>query len=43
MEKLKCERCGYLWWPKDPTKKPIVCPRCKSHKWQEPKEPKTGK
>lgn len=28
--KQKCIRCGYEWWPKDPTRLPGTCPKCKS-------------
>lgn len=31
-----CLRCGYEWEPR--VTKPKNCPRCKSHKWAEPRE-----
>ena len=34
-ETLKCKRCGYQWEPRK--RNPRTCPRCKSHKWNEPK------
>jgi predicted Zn-ribbon and HTH transcriptional regulator len=39
-EKLKCERCGYEWFPKTPEKKPVACPQCHSRKWDVPRENK---
>jgi len=35
VEKLKCTRCGYEWWAKDPEVDPKVCanPKCKSPYW----------
>ena len=39
---LRCERCGYEWFPKDPTQLPEVCPnrRCKSFAWNKPRRVK---
>jgi hypothetical protein len=33
--KLKCLRCGYEWYAKDPEKPPKTCPnpKCKSSYW----------
>lgn len=33
MKKCKCLRCGWEWLPR--TEKPIMCPACKSRKWEE--------
>lgn len=33
---LTCKRCGHKWLPMDGP--PVVCPRCKSYKWNEPKK-----
>lgn len=37
LRKLKCQRCGYEWWPRFP-KKPLICPNreCGSLRWDEP-------
>jgi hypothetical protein len=37
MKKLKCLRCHYEWWPKNPEVRPKVCPVCKHRKWDEPR------
>jgi predicted Zn-ribbon and HTH transcriptional regulator len=38
-----CERCGHKWISRG-KKKPIVCPKCKSPYWNEPrKNKKRGK
>jgi predicted Zn-ribbon and HTH transcriptional regulator len=29
----KCKRCGHEW--QSVNKRPVVCPRCKSYKWDE--------
>lgn len=36
----KCFRCGYKWIPRDPDKKPKVCPnlKCKSPYWDRPRQ-----
>ena len=33
MNKLKCSKCGYMWYPKDPNKEPKECPNCKNRSW----------
>lgn len=33
-----CERCGHEWPPRDPTKKPTVCPKCRSPYWDRPRK-----
>jgi len=35
MSQLICVKCKHLWYPSDPNKKPKVCPKCKSYKWDE--------
>jgi len=34
--KLKCQRCGHEWVPRQPEVK--ICPKCKSKYWNVPKE-----
>jgi len=34
----KCLRCGWEWIRRDRSKEPEVCPRCRTEKWNEPKE-----
>lgn len=31
-----CQRCGHEWIPQK--ENPVVCPKCKSYKWNEPKK-----
>ena len=38
IEALKCERCGYIWPPRNRDVKPVACPRCKSPYWSRPKK-----
>jgi DNA-directed RNA polymerase subunit RPC12/RpoP len=33
----RCERCGGEWVPKDATKEPVTCPKCKSPYWNRPR------
>ena len=33
METNKCLRCDHTWIVR--TEDPVMCPRCKSHKWNE--------
>jgi len=35
---LRCERCGYEWFPNDPGQLPAVCSnkQCKSPAWNKP-------
>lgn len=37
--KIKCERCGYEWQPRDP-EDVRICPKCKSARFDTPKEDK---
>lgn len=37
MEKLKCNKCGYEWYPRRP-ELPISCPSCKSREWNKDKK-----
>jgi len=39
LEQTKCKRCGHIWIPRK-NKKPIMCPCCKSLKWEIPKNNK---
>jgi Zn finger protein HypA/HybF involved in hydrogenase expression len=36
--KCTCEKCHYTWIPK--TENPIMCPKCKNIRFNEPKEEK---
>jgi predicted Zn-ribbon and HTH transcriptional regulator len=33
-----CNNCGYKWVPRSYKEKPLICPKCKSARWD--KEPK---
>jgi DNA-directed RNA polymerase subunit RPC12/RpoP len=33
----RCGRCDHEWVPRDRTKEPMVCPKCKSPYWNTPK------
>ncbi len=39
MDRFVCVRCGHCWWPRSDSV-PLMCPRCKSYKWNEKKEGK---
>jgi len=30
-------RCGHEWLPRSPGEQPLVCPKCKSPRWDKPK------
>jgi len=32
-----CKKCGWVWKPKNPHKKPRACPYCKSYHWDKEK------
>lgn len=32
----RCERCEHEWAPRDKTREPMVCPKCKSPYWNIP-------
>ena len=34
MDRFVCVRCGHCWWPRSDSL-PLMCPRCKSYKWNE--------
>lgn len=44
VDAYKCERCGHIWLPREPTKRgnrlPVICAKCKSAYWNIPKERK---
>ena len=42
---LRCERCGYEWFPKDPQQLPAVCSnrKCKSFAWNKPRPKRRAK
>ena len=35
----KCNNCKYVWQPRSNSEKPLICPKCKSARWD--KEPRT--
>ena len=37
----KCNNCGYSWQPRSNLEKPLICPHCKSARWD--KERKKNK
>ena len=37
---FRCERCSHEWVPRDRTKTPTVCPKCKSAYWNTPRRSK---
>jgi DNA-directed RNA polymerase subunit RPC12/RpoP len=39
----KCERCGHEWVKRSERKTPIICPKCKSPYWSEPRKEKQEK
>jgi len=32
-----CERCGKDWIPRSAEERPMICPRCKSARWDQKK------
>jgi predicted Zn-ribbon and HTH transcriptional regulator len=36
LPELVCKRCGHKWLPR--IRDPVLCPKCKSARWKEPKE-----
>jgi Zn finger protein HypA/HybF involved in hydrogenase expression len=41
IEKLKCERCNYIWTPRKEEVR--ICPHCKSPYWDVPRKEKKVK
>jgi len=39
----KCNNCGYEWLPRSTKEKPLICPKCKSARWDLPKKFKEEK
>lgn len=37
VDAYKCDRCGHVWLPRDPDKRPISCAKCKSAYWDTPR------
>ena len=35
---FKCDRCDYIWCPKNSELKPLTCPKCRSAFWDTPDE-----
>lgn len=40
LEKKRCLRCGYEWFPRPTNLNPRQCPSCKSALWDIPKKPR---
>jgi len=38
VSRCTCEKCGYQWTSR--TENPFLCPRCKTAKWNEPRNDK---
>jgi len=38
----RCLRCGHEWLPRDKTRDPRVCPKCKSPYWDKPRKNGSG-
>ena len=36
MDKHKCLKCGYEWYPRNPEVIPKQCPNCKRMDWNNP-------
>jgi len=34
----KCNNCCYEWVPRSQKEKPLICPKCKSARWDMPKK-----
>ncbi|KKK85494.1 hypothetical protein LCGC14_2772720 [marine sediment metagenome] len=34
----KCNNCNYEWLPRSQKEKPLICPKCKSARWDLPKK-----
>lgn len=32
-----CERCEYDWIPRSEKERPVICPKCKSARWDQKK------
>ena len=32
----KCNNCGNEWLPRSKKEKPLICPKCKSARWDKP-------
>ena len=37
IEAFKCDRCQYVWSPKQKEIKPLTCPKCRSPFWDTPR------
>lgn len=35
-----CLRCNHIWLPREATGRPVICPKCKSPRWNEPPKAK---
>ena len=36
----RCDRCEHEWLPRDKTRDPMICPKCKSPYWNTPRREK---
>lgn len=39
----KCNNCNYEWLPRSQKERPLICPRCKSSRWDKPRREKLNK
>jgi len=30
---FRCSRCNYEWLPRSENQRPLICPKCKSPRW----------
>jgi predicted Zn-ribbon and HTH transcriptional regulator len=37
LDGFRCDKCGHEWLARDKTRKPIICPKCKSAYWNTPR------
>jgi len=40
---FKCNNCAYEWLPRSLKERPLICPRCKSARWDKIKKEITKK
>ena len=38
LDGYRCDRCEHEWLPRDKTRDPLVCPKCKSAYWNTPRK-----
>lgn len=37
VDAYQCARCGHIWLPRDPKKRPVNCAKCKNAYWDIPR------